>query len=63
MCAEKYLVGYNYGMGSKSTGEISSGNGNYKWMIIIGYLFAILGSVLGFIFAIYLKIGVRSSQS
>ena len=45
----------NYGMRSKSsTGEISSGNGNYRWMIIIGYLFAILGSVLGFIFAIYL---------
>ena len=26
----------------------------YKWIIIIGYFFAILGSVLGFIFAIYL---------
>ena len=32
----------------------SSGKESYRWMIIIGYLFAILGSVLGFIFAIYL---------
>ena len=45
----------NYRMSSKSSPEdASSGNGNYRWMIIIGYLFAILGSVLGFIFAIYL---------
>ena len=33
---------------------ISKGNQNYRLMIIIGYIFAILGSVLGFIFAIYL---------
>lgn len=32
----------------------SQGNHNYRLMIIIGYIFAILGSVLGFIFAIYL---------
>ena len=29
-------------------------NQKYKWIIIIGYFFAILGSVLDFIFAIYL---------
>lgn len=34
--------------------NLSSRKDNYRWMIIIGYLFAILGSVLGFIFAIYL---------
>ncbi len=34
--------------------DLSSGKSNYRWMIIIGYLFAILGSVLGFIFAFYL---------
>ena len=34
--------------------SISKGNQNYRLMIIIGYIFAILGSVLGFIFAIYL---------
>ena len=34
--------------------NLSSGKSNYRWMIIIGYLFAILGSVLGFIFAFYL---------
>ena len=34
--------------------NLSSGKDNYRWMIIIGYLFVILGSVLGFIFAIYL---------
>ena len=34
--------------------NFSSGNNNYRLMIIIGYIFAILGSVLGFIFAIYL---------
>ena len=34
--------------------NLSSGKESYRWMIIIGYLFAILGSVLGFIFAIYL---------
>ena len=45
----------NYGMSSKSSSEdFSSGKSNYRWMIIIGYLFAILGSVLGFIFAFYL---------
>ena len=32
----------------------SSGENNYRFMIILGYIFAILGSVLGFIFAIYL---------
>ena len=30
--------------------NLSSGEGNYRWMIIIGYLFVILGSILGFIF-------------
>ena len=34
--------------------SISKGNQNYRLMILIGYIFAILGSVLGFIFAIYL---------
>ena len=34
--------------------NLSSGKDNYRWMIIIGYLFVILGSILGFIFAIYL---------
>ena len=33
---------------------LSQGKETYTWMIIIGYIFAILGSVLGFIFAIYL---------
>ena len=33
---------------------LSGENHNYRLMIIIGYIFAILGSVLGFIFAIYL---------
>lgn len=32
----------------------SQGKESYRLMIIIGYIFAILGSVLGFIFAIYL---------
>ena len=34
--------------------SISKGNEKYRLMIIIGYIFAILGSVLGFIFAFYL---------
>ena len=34
--------------------SLSSGKENYRFMIILGYIFAILGSVLGFIFAIYL---------
>ena len=34
--------------------SISKGNQNYRLMILIGYIFAILGSMLGFIFAIYL---------
>ena len=34
--------------------HLSSEKGNYRLMIIIGYIFAILGSVIGFIFAIYL---------
>ena len=34
--------------------SLSKGNENYRLMILIGYIFAILGSVLGFIFAIYL---------
>ena len=42
------------GIDLKSMPNFSSGNNNYRWMIIIGYIFAILGSVLGFIFAIYL---------
>ena len=42
------------GIDFKSMPNFSSGNNNYRWMIIIGYIFAILGSVLGFIFAIYL---------
>ena len=35
-------------------GTSSSEKGNYRLMIAIGYIFAILGSVLGFIFCIYL---------
>ena len=34
--------------------NLSSKNENYRLMIILGYIFAILGSVLGFIFCIYL---------
>ncbi len=34
--------------------NLSSGKENYGLMILIGYIFAILGSVLGFLFAIYL---------
>ena len=34
--------------------SISKGNQNYRLMILIVYIFEILGSVLGFIFAIYL---------
>lgn len=53
-----FLIGKNsekkgIGFGSMQD-TISKGNGNYRLMIIIGYIFAILGSVLGFIFAIYL---------
>ena len=35
-------------------GNNSQGNKSYTLLIIIGYIFAILGSVLGFIFAFYL---------
>lgn len=35
-------------------GNDSQGSKNYRFLIIIGYIFAILGSVLGFIFAFYL---------
>lgn len=43
------------GVGFDSIGSSQSkGNESYRLMIIIGYIFAILGSVLGFIFAIYL---------
>ncbi|WP_407461348.1 hypothetical protein [Methanobrevibacter sp.] len=46
---------YNKGTNLGSMSETSSsGRGNYRLMIIIGYIFAILGSVLGFIFSIYL---------
>lgn len=46
---------YNKGTNLESIPEIPSSNkGNYRFMIIIGYIFAILGSVLGFIFAAYL---------
>ena len=46
---------YNKGTNLDSiSGTSSSGNGNYRLMIILGYIFAILGSVLGFIFCIYL---------
>ena len=38
--------------------NLSSGKESYRLMIIIGYLFAILGSVLGFIFAIYLNLNM-----
>ena len=34
--------------------NLSQGKQSYRFMIVIGYIFAILGSVLGFIFAIYL---------
>ena len=34
--------------------QLSSKKNNYTLLIVIGYIFAILGSVLGFIFAIYL---------
>lgn len=34
--------------------EFSQGKESYRLMILIGYVFAILGSVLGFIFAFYL---------
>ena len=37
-----------------SLNSIGEGTQSYRFMIIIGYIFAILGSVLGFIFAIYL---------
>ena len=34
--------------------NLSSKKENYRLMIILGYIFAILGSVIGFIFSIYL---------
>ena len=37
-----------------SLNSIGEGTQSYRFIIIIGYIFAILGSVLGFIFAIYL---------
>ena len=43
--------GVNFG---SMSGSLSKGNESYRLMIILGYIFAILGSVLGFIFAIYL---------
>jgi hypothetical protein len=45
---------YNKGTDIGSISSSSSGKGNYRLMIILGYIFAILGSVLGFIFSIYL---------
>ena len=46
---------YNKGTNLDSMpGTSSSEKGNYRLMIAIGYIFAILGSVLGFIFCIYL---------
>ena len=48
-------ISNNKGGNFKSISDsFSKENQNYRLMIIIGYIFAILGSVLGFIFAIYL---------